>query len=39
MPMCELMSLIAIQQIKEEDMEYKPTESEEKEEFLRMLGY
>ena len=39
MPMCELLTLIAIEQIKAESMEYKPTDQEEKEEFLGMLGY
>lgn len=38
MPLCELLTLIAIEQIKHEGMEYVPTDEEEQDEFLRMLS-
>ena len=38
MPICQLKTLIAIQQIKEEGLDYVPTPDEEKAEFLRLLA-
>ena len=37
MPFCELMTLIAIEQIKTEGMRYVPTLEDEQKEFLNLL--